>query len=797
MKRISLFIIFLLVVFSVCIIAQDKAQVKVQAESKLKTMSPGEVDSKIKEAGMTREQATQKAKEYGISLEDYMSRQGGAELPKAGEQETPQELTPEETQKKVDISKKPVQEIISIPGFSGRTGISQVVQPYGYNIFQYPGTTFEPVVNVATPPTYLLGVGDEVVVTVWGETRLNYTLVINKEGNVVVPDVGPVGAIGNTIQQLREKLLKRMTAAYSGLRNGAADASTSMDISLGKLKTLQVFVLGEVIRPGGYSLSSLSTIMHALYLSGGPTVGGSLREVQLKRDGKVFKTLDVYDYLTKADNSKDARLQDGDIILIKPVGKRVALLGNLFRPGIYELRPTEKLKDVIAISGGMLFDTYFNRVHIERIIPFEQRISYQKNVMDIDLRFQAIDDLIKSATELQDGDIVSFYKINDFFQNRVSINGNVKKPGVYELKDGMKVKDLIVKSDSLIGVTFSRGFIFRITPDQRREIVPFDPNKAFEEDPAHNFPLENEDEVIVYKTSLFHPTRYVDIAGEVRKPGRYPRDEKMTLSDLIVLASGLTENAYVDSIEISRLDTLSIKDYTIAKKVNITKSYWENGNGLSIPLADLDFVFVPRDPKIADVRLITINGLVKFPGVYPLSFGGERLADIIDRAGGLLEGAYLEGSTYTRKGKAAGKISLDLKKAYENRNSSDNVLVNGGDEIMIWWKDDIVYMSGEFFVPRPVLYKQGASIDYYISQAGGFTENAYESAVAVFLPSGKKWEPSWGFLPDPEILPGSVIIAQKKVDKPDTIMPYIRDIVSIVSSLATVTVSVIAISRIK
>ncbi len=796
MKHTSLVIIFLLLVISVCIIAQDKAQVKQEAETKLKTMSPVEIDAKIKEAGMTREQATQKAKEYGVSLEDFMSKQG-AEFPKAGEQEIPKEMTPEETQKKVDISKKPVQEIITIPGFSGRTGISPVVQPYGYNIFQYPATTFEPVINVATPPTYLLGVGDEVVVTVWGETRLNYTLVINKEGNVVVPDVGPVGAIGNTIQQLREKLLKRMSAVYSGLRNGAADASTSMDISLGKLKTLQVFVLGEVIRPGGYSLSSLSTIMHALYLSGGPTVGGSLREVQLKRDGKVFRTLDVYDYLTKADNSKDVRLQDGDIILIKPVGKRVALLGNLFRPGIYELRPTEKLKDVIAIAGGMLFDTYFNRVHIVRIIPFEQRTSYQKNVMDIDIRFQAIDDLIKSATELQDGDIVSFYKINDFFQNRVSINGNVKKPGVYELKDGMKVKDLIVKSDSLIWVTFSRGFIFRILANQRREIIPFDPNKAFEEDPAHNFPLENEDEVIVYKTSLFYPTRYIDIAGEVRKPGRYPRDENMTLSDLIVLAGGLTENAYVDSIEISRLDTLSIKDYMIAKKVAITKSYWENGNGLSTLLADLDFIFIPHDPKISDVRLITINGLVKFPGVYPLSFGGERLADIIDRAGGLMEGAYLEGSSYTRKGKAAGKISLDLKKAYEDRQSNDNVLVNGGDSIFIWWRDDIIYMTGEFYVPRPVLYKRGASIEYYISQAGGLTDDANGSAVSAYYPNGKKWEPNWSFIPDPDILPGSVIIAPKKIDKPDTVMPYIRDIVTILASLATITVGVIAITRLK
>lgn len=794
MKRSILVGIIAFTIGSLLLFAQDKSFVNQQTESKLKVMSSEEIDAKIKELGLSREQATQKAKEYGISLEDFLKGRT-TNVSKVSNQEVPQESKTQEKPKQTEFGVNISQDTNRIPGFSGRNGIAKEIRPYGYNIFQYPASTFEPVINVATPPTYLLGVGDEIIITVWGETRLNYTLTINKEGNIIIPDVGPLNAIGNTIQQLREKLLKRMSAVYSSLRNGAADAPTSMDVSLGKLKTLQIFVFGEVIRPGGYSLSSLSTIMHAMYLSGGPTIGGSLRDVQLKRDGKVFRTLDIYDYLTKADNSKDVRLQDGDIVFVKPVGKRVALLGNLFRPGIYELRNTEKLKDIISIAGGMLFDTYFNRIHIERVIPFEQRNEFHNNVLDIDIRFQSIDDLLKSSVEVQDGDIISFYKINDFVENRVTINGNVKKPGIYELTANMKVKDLILKSDSLINSAFARGFIFRNLRDRRREILSFDPNKAFDNDPMHNLLLENEDEVIVYKKSLFHPTRYVDIGGEVRKPGRYTRDENMTLSNLIVLAGGIKENAYIDSVEIYHLDTIDVKDFMTAKKIPISQKYWENTDGLATVLSDLDYVFIPPDPKISDIRLITIQGLVKFPGVYPQLTSGERISDIIDRAGGLLEGAYLAGSTYTRKEKGVGKIPIDLKTAYENKSSIDNVLVNDGDTINIVWKDDLVYMKGEFYVPLPVLYKEGASIEYYISNAGGFTEEANEDAVVAYLPNGKKWEPSWGIVPDPDILPGSTIIVPKKIEKTDTTFPYIRDIVTILASLATMTVAVISISR--
>ena len=319
-------------------ISQTKEEVKTQAVSQLKKMTPDEVESKIREYGMTRSEAVQKAREMGVSIEDYIQSIDPQDLKKttketfSGSQDSL--LSPEGEYVLAKKRKMPEK----IPGFFGRPGIDSTILPFGYDIFQYPVSTFQPIVNVATSPSYVLGIGDEILVTVWGETKLSLQQIINKDGNIVVSDVGPVGAVGLTVQQLKEKLLRRMTAVYSSLKNGSNSATSFMDVSIGKVRTLQVFVLGEVEKPGGYSVSSLSTVMQALYLSGGPTINGSMREVQLRRDGKLYRTIDLYDYILKADNSKDARLQDGDIVFVKPYINRVAIVGNLFRPAIYDLK---------------------------------------------------------------------------------------------------------------------------------------------------------------------------------------------------------------------------------------------------------------------------------------------------------------------------------------------------------------------------------------------------------------------------------------------------------------------------
>ena len=695
--------------------------------------------------------------------------------------------------KRADTTKQ--KQVLIVPGLSDRKGVDSL-QPYGYDIFGLPASTFEPVLNLASPPSYLLGPGDEIVVIVWGETKLNYQLQINREGNVVVPDVGPVSANGSTIAEFRQRLLRRMASIYSGLDSRYGKPNTFLDVSLGKLRTLQVFVLGEVVKPGGYSISSFSTAFNALYLASGPTVNGTMRQVQVVRKGANLPPIDLYDYIIRGDNSRDHRLQDGDIVFVKPAIKRVAMIGGVVRPAIYEVKEKETLGDLIALAAGLRFDAYFNRVHVERVVPFDQREKFEKNVLDTDVKFSSLAELQRSNYRLEDGDVVSVFKVSDLVQNRVSITGNVNKPGRFELKKDMRVRDLILEADSLQRNTFSeRGTLFRMLPNLRREIHAFNPRRALEGDAEHNFLLQNEDSLVLYKESQFFPQQYVTIGGAVRNPGSYPRNDKMTLVDLVVLAGGLRENASAQGWEISRLDTSTLGKYSTVYKIDASLDYWNTQHDQGFQLQDFDFVFIPIEPKFTQNKLVKLTGYVMSPGQYAIRYEGERLAELIERAGGLRPGAYLGGSRFVRKMNDAGTIPLDFEKALGETSSRDNVVLNEADSIHVAFHDDVVYVYGEVFAPSAILYKKGESVNYYIRQAGGFRQEADESRVVAFLPSGKKWESGWFFFSDPELPPGSTVTVPKVIEKEDKTLPLVRDIATILASLAAITVAMVQITK--
>lgn len=776
---------------------QIKEQIRQQAESALQTMTPDSIERKLKELGLTREEAIQRARELNISLDNYL------QLSSLATPDTARLLLPSGARPSVTMpSQRPAvsylmaKKVLEVPGFKGRRNVDSLLQPFGYDIFQYPASTFEPILNVATPPSYLLGPGDEVIISVWGETKLYYQLTVNREGNIIAPDVGPVEANGLTIEKFCDKLLRRMSAIYSGLRGGPAHANTFLDVSLGKLRTLQVFVLGEVLKPGGYTLSSMSTGFHALYLSGGPSVNGTLREVQVIRSGTLLPRVDVYDYIIRGDKSKDPRLQDGDIVFIKPAGKRTALTGNVVRPAIYELQANETLGNLIALSGGLRFDAYFNRVHIERIIPFEQRKFYTKDILDIDLKFDSLQALEHSSYLLEDGDVVTIFKISDLLENRVIISGNVKKPGQFQLRSGMRMRDLILEADSLQRSTFSeRGTLFRLLKNLRREILGFNPRLALVGDEQHNLLLKNEDSVVIYEERQFFPEHTVSIAGAVRNPGTYPRNENMTVGDLVVLAGGLKEGAMTVGWELSRMDTTHLGTLSKLYKIDMPEEYWSGQGKSGFLLQDFDNVLVPFDPRYTPQKLVQITGYVMYPGTYAIRYEGERLNEIMNRCGGLRPGAYLEASQLIRRQGGAGMIPIDFKKALDDSSSRDNVVLYDGDSIYVEQVGDVVSVRGEVFVPSAVLYKQRASLKYYISQAGGFKDEADEGRVVVFLPGGKKWEPG-GFLSgDPEILPGSSIYVPKKVEKEDKTLPVIRDMTMMLASVTAIIIGIIQMTK--
>lgn len=776
--------------------AQTRAQIKQQAESKLKEMSPEEIEKKLKEYGITRDEAIRRAKELNISLEDFLLKSSSVESSAGGAPSQQARLPAQQPSPSKRIADSTLQaRLLIIPGLSDRKGVD-TLQPFGFDIFALPSSAFEPVLNAASPPSYLLGPGDEIIITVWGETKLNYQLEINREGNVIIPDVGPVSANGTTISEFRQRALRRMASIYSGLDSRYGKPNTFLDVSLGKLRTLQVFVLGEVVKPGGYAISSFSTAFSALYLAGGPTVNGTMRTVHIMRRGSNLPPIDLYDYIIRGDNSKDQRLQDGDIVFVKPAGKRVAMLGAVVRSAIYEVKEKETLGDLIALAGGLRFDAYTDRVHIERVVPFDERSKHVRNVLDIDLDFPSLAALQKSSYRIEDGDVVTIFRVASLAQNRVSITGNVNKPGRFELRAGMRVRDLLLAADSLQRNTFSeRGTLFRLLPNLRREVRSFNPRLALENIAEHNIILQNEDSLVVYPEDQFFKQHTVTISGAVRNPGSYIRDEKMTLADLVVIAGGLRENASLSGWEVSQLDTSTLGKYSSIIQLDVTATYWDASGAQAFQLRDFDHVFVPIDPKFTLNKLVKITGYVMSPGEYAIRYEGERLEALIRRAGGLRPGAYLAGSRFVRKQNSTGVIPVDFEEALADTTSHDNVVLNEGDSIAIAFHDDVVYVGGEVLAPSAILYKKGESVDYYIRQAGGLKQDADKSRIVAFLPNGKKWEEGWFFFEDPELPPGSTVNVPTFVEKEDKTLPLVRDIATILASLAAITVAMVQISK--
>jgi protein involved in polysaccharide export with SLBB domain len=778
------------------------AQTKTEVDTSLQKMSSEEIDRRIREAGLTREEAIQRANAMGINLEEYLSKSQsagtgtgtGTESGKQGSN-TPS-VAPQ-------FSKSPSRSGILIPqrmkivrGFANRQFVDSLLQPFGYSIFQYPATTFEPTANVPTPPSYVVGPGDEISVSVWGDTRLNYQLTVNREGNLPIPDVGPVSVNGLTIQGIKEKLLHRMTDVYSSIKHGSNGATSFLDISLGKIRTIQVFVLGEVVKPGGYNLSSLSTMMQALYISGGPTNDGSLRNIELLRNNKKNSTLDFYDYAIRADKSNDIRLQDGDIVFVRPAGNRVAMTGNVLRPAIYEFKGTEHLGDLLSLAGGLQFSSYIKRIHIERVIPFDQRKEHEKDVLDIDLQFNSIAELIKSPYTLEDGDIVHVFSIKESPECRVKIAGNIKNPGAFELVSGMRIRDLVLKADSLDRDAFlEKATLMRLLPNLRRDIITINLKKAIDGAESDNLELENEDSLTVYKESDFYPEHTVSIEGAVRKPGNYTRNEKMSVMDLIVLAGGLREGAAVRNWELARIDTSSNGRLSKVFEFTPGSNMLENQELKDFQLKDFDHLNVPFSPKFNFQKVVTVNGYVMSPGNYVIQYEGERVASIIKRAYGLRPGAYLEGATLIRAWKNLGLVPIDFEVALKDTESLQNTMVLDGDSINIPFREEVIAVRGSVFTPASVVYEQGQSLRYYIHQAGGFTDSADVGRVVVTLPNGRKWEPRCFFLPDPDILGGSTVFVPTKVEREDKTLPVLRDWATIFLSIATMAVAIVQITK--
>ncbi len=656
---------------------------------------------------------------------------------------------------------------------------------FGYDIFNLKPGTIQPSEIGPVPPDYQIGPGDEIIVTVWGDDEFHKSMPVGREGYILLPEAGRLLVNGLNLDALNRKITKRLSKIYSGINPLKGKPTTYVDVSLGKLRNIKIFILGEVNRPGGYIVSAISNVFNALYYAGGPTIKGTMRKVQLIRNNKKIAVIDLYDYLLAGDNAKDIRLENGDAIFVEPVGPRAKIRGEVKRPAIYELAEGETLASLIRNAGGLKSTAYLRRSQIHRVVPFDERNKYGDDWVTIDVDLEAV---LKGKQEvvLNDHDDITIFSVGDELKNYVSITGDVvKKPGRYELLSGMRLSDLIRKADSLKGdVYWDYAHLIRTDENKKQRIISFNLRNAIGGIKGDDIELQPRDSIKIYSIWDFNKTYTVSISGAVQKPGDYKLYEGMGLRDLILMAGGFKSYAYRDTIEISRLQSQNNRTKTNVKKIYLPNNYLDGDDSEIVELKRFDKVFVRSLPDWKPQQLVGIQGEVKFPGDYALTGTDETILDLIHRAGGLNPDAYPKAAIFSRDENNSGRLAIDLVDVLKNPKSKYNLTLVGGDKLYIPKEPKTVKVVGEVNFPSSILYEKGKGYRYYIEQAGGYKDSAEKRKVSVVMANGKVKTPKLLSFVKPDA--GSTIIVPARIEKEkgETLKDVVS-IIGIVSSAAT------------
>jgi protein involved in polysaccharide export with SLBB domain len=672
---------------------------------------------------------------------------------------------------------------------------------FGLSLFRNTTSEFLPTMDGPVDANYRLGPGDQLVLILTGQVELAHTLDVTREGFIVIPQVGQISVANLTLEQLENVLYQRLPRSYSGVRRGA-DAPTRFTVSVSRLRAIQVYVTGDVVRPSSYRLSSAGTALTALYAAGGPTEQGTLREVVVRRGGEVVASVDMYDYLLRGDNSNDMRLENGDVVFVRTHGPRVRMSGEVLRPATYELKPGETLRDALIAAGGFRVTAQTDRVQIERIVPPAQREAggRDRSVIDVTSAGTRVEDF--PALPMSGGDVVRVFGVSDRVRNRVTVRGNVWTPGTQAMTPGLTLSQALrvaggLKPDTYLG----QVLISRLRPDSTREqlrAVLRDTTGAVVTDVA----LREDDEVEVFSLTEFRPDRHVAIGGSVNNGGRYPWREGMTLRDLVLLAGGLREGAYLNEAEVARLPldrTAGVTATTI--RVPMDSSYLADyvpgrpyaaapgvaaaapGSAEEFALHPYDNVLIVQQPDFQLQRRVRIGGEVRFPGVYTLTRKNERLADVIRRAGGLTAEADPIAAYFSRQRSDAAffaeivdnqsrtRVGVDLTKALSTPSSEDNLVLLDGDEIEVPSKRSTVEIRGEVNSPTAIAVRRNENLKYYIRAAGGSNLNGDLRRAYVIQPNGKiESRESFLFVIPryPQPLAGSTVVVPARRPSPPT-----------------------------
>lgn len=687
---------------------------------------------------------------------------------------------------------------------------------FGRELFRQATSEFQPLALGPAPAGYRVGPGDELILVLTGDVEQAFELTVSREGWIVIPDVGQITVQGRTMEGVREVLFQRLSTRFSGLRRGP-DATTFFDVSLGRLRTNEVFVIGDVERPAAYTVGALATALTALYQAGGPSRSGSFREIRVNRGGEVVATIDLYRYLLDGRADEDLRLEQGDIVFVPPARHRVELSGAVVRPGIYELRAGEDLRALLRMAGGVDPAAELRQVQVARILPLEEREPGRDRVL-LDIPVGDLDDTAAAPIPLREGDRVSVFAVLDDAANQVQVSGAVWRPGDFGIADGTQLWEVLERAGGLLpDVVEGRAQIQRLQDDWTRRLIPVSLGVDREGRPLDNPVLEPRDQILVYAARDLREERRVSIGGWVREPGVFPYMDGMTVADLVLMAGGLRTGVFLERADVSRVIRTQERSDLLTETLSVpldSALVFDEARGApsertisgiaaaDFPLENLDAVFIRRAPGFEVRERLVVTGEVAFPGPYSITTRSERLSGLLERAGGVTNEAYTEGVQLWRVPASGSeerlRVGIDLPRVLSRPGDRNDLLLEAGDSIHVPTFIPTVEVRGAVQAPTLVLHRPGAGVDHYIRQAGGYLRRADERRVRVQFANGEVATRGRGFLlfyrgrmPRPD--PGAVIVVPEE-DPSDGV--EFREVLAIVTSTATAVGTILlAVSR--
>lgn len=678
---------------------------------------------------------------------------------------------------------------------------------FGSELFDNPTLNFEPDLKVATPMNYILGPGDELQVSIYGVQEFSASTPISVEGQVSIQYVGQISVSGMSVEAATQKIKAAIAKVYSTVRTGQSQVS----VSLSRIRTIKVTIVGGK-QPGNYSISSLATVYNALHLAGGPGKNGSYRNIELIRNNKVFKNIDIYRFLVKGDQSDNVSLKENDVIRIPAYSQRVTVEGEVKRPGIFEMKKGESFADLLNFASG------FNEFAYTASVNVLQKTGKEFKVHDIN-------ESEYNSYLPQSGDVFRITKILNRFENRIRIEGAVFRPDYYSYSEGMRISDLITRAEGLKEDAYTkRARVIRLKTDLTTEIVNVDLSAAISGDLSADIELKREDIVTVYSILDFREEYKVTIDGEVKNPGEYEYFENLTLNDLIVQVGGLTGSAS-KRVEIARMIKSDFIDDSDPKRVELVQfeiSSDNNEQAKNFILKPFDVINIRRIAVYEKPQTVVIKGAVTYPGKYVLANKKETVYNVVMRAGGLTSVANLEGMKILRpikqdqiekiksvdlnlskndtlKEKLTKKLEEDLKfstipvnweKIVKDKSHYSNVTLFPGDEIEVAVYNEGVKVTGNVLLTSEIPYRSGKGFKYYINAVGGVDSKGWKKKAYIIYPNGKA-DVTKSFLffrSYPSVEPDSQIVVP---EKPETKKMSTGEWVSIGSVLTSLALLIV------